>query len=231
MSQHLVFLLRRLPSLSREEFQDYWRTTHGPLVAERAEVLGIRRYQQVHTTREGRPDAPPGFDGVAELWIDRTAPSPQRELASLELLEDERSFIDHSASPIFLVDDVVVRDGRIEGDRMMAAMHRRPGMTRAEFQRYWRDVHAKIPLEHPELGFRHYEQLHTTEDAETFPTAVVRGAPPPFDGVSIVYRDAWTGDPEQAAAVRGLVLEDEARFMDPSSPVTWYGRVEVVVDG
>ena len=36
----LTFCLRRLPHLSREEFQAYWRETHAPLVAERAEVLG-----------------------------------------------------------------------------------------------------------------------------------------------------------------------------------------------
>ena len=29
----LVFLLRRAPHLSLAEFQHYWRTTHGPLVA------------------------------------------------------------------------------------------------------------------------------------------------------------------------------------------------------
>ncbi|MGH7820684.1 MAG: EthD domain-containing protein [Candidatus Binatia bacterium] len=28
----LVFCLRRLPHLSRAEFQRYWRETHGPLV-------------------------------------------------------------------------------------------------------------------------------------------------------------------------------------------------------
>ena len=228
MARRLEFFLCRLPSLSREEFQDYWRTKHGPLVAERAEVLGIRRYQQVHTTRAGRVDT---FDGVAELWIDPTPASPERDQASLELLEDERNFIDHSASPIFMVDDMVINEGRIEGDRMTAAMHRRPDMSRAEFQRYWHDVHGRFPVDHPELGFRHYEQLHTTADAESFPTALARGVPPPFDGVSIVYRDTWPGDPEQAAAVRQMVLEDEPRFMAADSPMTWYGRVEVVIAG
>ena len=45
----LVYCLRRLPELSREEFQRYWRENHGPLVRERADALGIRRYIQVHT--------------------------------------------------------------------------------------------------------------------------------------------------------------------------------------
>jgi len=32
----LVFCLTRLPHLSREEFQRYWRERHGPLVRESA---------------------------------------------------------------------------------------------------------------------------------------------------------------------------------------------------
>ncbi|HBQ49001.1 MAG TPA: EthD family reductase, partial [Hyphomonas atlantica] len=46
----LTFCLRRLPHLSREEFQVYWREKHAPLVAKHAEVLGILRYVQNHTS-------------------------------------------------------------------------------------------------------------------------------------------------------------------------------------
>jgi hypothetical protein len=35
----IVFCLRRKPGLSREAFQEYWRTNHAPLVAERAKRL------------------------------------------------------------------------------------------------------------------------------------------------------------------------------------------------
>ena len=73
----LTFCLTRLPHLSRDEFQAYWRGTHAPLVASVAETLQIRRYVQLHSLpsaastpiRESR-DAPPEYDGVAELWFD-----------------------------------------------------------------------------------------------------------------------------------------------------------------
>jgi uncharacterized protein (TIGR02118 family) len=77
----LTYCLHRLPSLSREEFQSYWRGNHAPLVAAAREALGIRRYIQQHTVdspigaanNEGR-GIPYGdgedFDGVAELWFD-----------------------------------------------------------------------------------------------------------------------------------------------------------------
>ena len=111
----LVFCARRLPRLSREEFQRYWRETHGPLVRRHASVLRIRRYVQVHTLdtpmnaalRASR-GGPEEFDGVAELWWDAledlqaAASTPEGQAAGLELLEDERRFIDLACSPLWV---------------------------------------------------------------------------------------------------------------------------------
>jgi uncharacterized protein (TIGR02118 family) len=121
----LVFALHRLPSLSREEFQRYWLETHGPLVRSHAEALGIRRYVQVHTVDtpaqqllRGSRGAPEEYDGVAELWFDSVdaigaaTATPEGTAASIELLEDERRFIDHARSPLWLAEEhpVVVGD-------------------------------------------------------------------------------------------------------------------------
>ena len=111
----LTFCLRRLPSLSREEFQRYWLETHGPLVHKHAGDLRIRRYVQLHTGNDdvnaglrqvrGGPEA---YDGVAELWWDSaedltaaTASEAGREAGRI-LLEDEQRFIDLANSPLFL---------------------------------------------------------------------------------------------------------------------------------
>lgn len=216
--------------MTREDFQRYWHTTHGPLVVERADVLGIRRYRQIHTTREGRADAPPGFDGVAELWFDQRPDSPELRQAARDLLDDEARFIDLARSPLFLADEVVMYDGKVEGECMIAALRRLPGTTRADFQRHWREVHGPLALTFPELGFRDYVQLHTVADAESYPPALRRGAPAPFDGVTEVYRDEWTGSPDSLRAARAVILEDEDRFMDHASSPTWWGRVEVLLD-
>jgi uncharacterized protein (TIGR02118 family) len=73
----LTFALVRLPHLTREQFQDYWLNTHGPLVASVKDALRIRRYVQLHSFDEALSagirasrDAPPQFDGVAQLWYD-----------------------------------------------------------------------------------------------------------------------------------------------------------------
>jgi uncharacterized protein (TIGR02118 family) len=112
----ITFCLTRLPHLSRQEFQTYWRETHAPLVAERAELLRIRRYLQSHTLPDevfaglaASRGGPPAYDGVAELWWDRIEDlgndDPAARQAGLELLEDERKFIDLAKSPIFLVEE------------------------------------------------------------------------------------------------------------------------------
>ena len=110
----LVFPLRRLPSLSREEFQRYWFDVHGPLVRSHAEALGIRRYVQVHTLPEAvnaavraSRGAPEAYDGVAELWYDslealiENSRRPEARAAAALLLEDERRFIDLPRSPLW----------------------------------------------------------------------------------------------------------------------------------
>ena len=111
----LVFCLRRLPHLSRAEFQRYWRERHAPLVRSHAVTLGIRRYVQTHTFDDPANDAlqasrggPDAFDGVAELWWDdasalaQATATPQGRAASLALLEDEGRFIDLPRSPLFV---------------------------------------------------------------------------------------------------------------------------------
>ena len=117
----LVFCLRRLPHLSRAEFQRYWLEQHGPLVRSHAATLHIRRYVQTHTDDLPLTDAlratrgaPEPYDGVAELWWDSadalaaaTASDAGRQ-AGLALLEDERRFIDLAQSPLFVAEEHVV---------------------------------------------------------------------------------------------------------------------------
>ena len=117
----LVFCLRRLPQLSRAQFQRYWRETHGPLVQRHAATLRIRRYVQLHTLDHPLQDAlrasrggPEAFDGVAELWwesrddLAATLRDPAGQQAAAELLEDERRFIDLARSPLWIGEEHAV---------------------------------------------------------------------------------------------------------------------------
>ena len=116
----LTFCLKRLPSLTRAQFQDYWFNTHAPLVAKHREALRIRRYVQLHTGNDAMNaavaasrGAPEVFDGVAELWWDSfddimTNDSAEARAAGLALLEDERKFIDLPRSPLFFGEEKTV---------------------------------------------------------------------------------------------------------------------------
>ncbi len=118
----MIFCLKRLPQLSRDEFQRYWRERHAPLVKRHAANLGVRRYVQSHTVSrprlamvsEVRGSAGRDFDGVAELWWDSlesllaAVSTEAGQVAGRELLEDEARFIDLPNSPIFFADELEV---------------------------------------------------------------------------------------------------------------------------
>ncbi|MFQ5697024.1 MAG: EthD domain-containing protein [Myxococcota bacterium] len=111
----LSFCLHRLPQLSREEFQRYWREEHAPLVARHSKVLRIERYVQLHSVEPSLNEAfrvgrggPEEYDGIAQLWwssvedlVQATA-SDEGRRAGEELLADERRFIDLARSPLWL---------------------------------------------------------------------------------------------------------------------------------
>lgn len=117
----LTFCLKRLPGLSREEFQTYWREKHAPLVAKHAKTLGIARYVQTHAlthdfnaVMQGSREAPDMYDGIAELWFEswealfKAGENPGNAEAGAALLEDERKFIDLSRSPLWFNEEHVI---------------------------------------------------------------------------------------------------------------------------
>jgi uncharacterized protein (TIGR02118 family) len=117
----LTFCLRRLPSLSVLEFQDYWLNNHGPLVRRLQPALGMVRYVQLHRLDTDLADgmrrvrnAPEPYDGVAELWWEsedtyRAARrNPEAREAGRLLLEDEAKFIDLARSPLWLNREEVI---------------------------------------------------------------------------------------------------------------------------
>jgi uncharacterized protein (TIGR02118 family) len=117
----LTFCLRRLPSLTLAEFQDYWLTKHGPLVRRLQPALGMMRYVQLHRRDDDLADgmhkvrgAPEPYDGVAELWwaseesFRAARKNPEAREAGRLLLEDEAEFIDLAQSPLWLNREQVI---------------------------------------------------------------------------------------------------------------------------
>ena len=83
-----------------------------------AATLRIRRYVQLHTREDALNDVlrasrggPEPYDGIAELWwesredLQAATASPEGRQANLELLEDERRFIDLGRSPLWIAEE------------------------------------------------------------------------------------------------------------------------------
>jgi uncharacterized protein (TIGR02118 family) len=120
--------------------------------------------------------------------------------------------------------------------KLVFTLHRREGMTREDFHRYWRDQHAPLVQRHAAaLHIRRYVQVHLHETYLNEAIAGQRGSQPQFyDGVAELWWDsledlaaALSSEAAQAAAQE--LLEDEERFIDlPRSPL-WLGEENVVV--
>ena len=115
--------------------------------------------------------------------------------------------------------------------RLIFVLRRNPNMSRAEFQRYWREVHGPLVAKHATtLNVLRYVQVHTLEDPINDQLAGARGAmEPPYDGVAELWwtkREALVSTVGNAAgrAAAQELLEDEARFIDlPHSPL-WFAH-------
>lgn len=113
--------------------------------------------------------------------------------------------------------------------RLIFLLRRRPELSLAEFQRYWREEHGPLVASHAQrIGALRYIQVHRLDDEINARMAKSRGGmEEPYDGVAELW---W--DSEQALtgvlATKGgqmagdALLEDERKFIDlPNSPL-WF---------
>lgn len=121
--------------------------------------------------------------------------------------------------------------------KLVFTIRRREGMTRDEFQRYWRSEHAPLVERQAEvLRIRRYVQTHARDTEADGALAGSRGSEPRhYDGVAELWWDSVEDLLEASSSEDGQVaanalLEDERRFIDlPNSPI-WLGEENVVID-
>ena len=117
--------------------------------------------------------------------------------------------------------------------KLIFCLHRRPELSREQFQAYWRDRHAPLVASFaPVLGIRRYVQCHTLDDVSFAAMTASRGSLPGYDGVA----ELWFDSLEQCLAARGpdareagrALLEYERRFIDLSrSPLFFADELPV----
>lgn len=118
--------------------------------------------------------------------------------------------------------------------RLIFCLRRLPALSQAEFQDYWRNVHAPLVAERAAaLRIARYVQHHTLYDPALRPLLGPRAVDDPYDGVAeLGWHDLGDlrGNDSDAARQAGRdLLEDERRFIDlPRSPI-FLARSDVIV--
>src|SRR5260221_12725022 len=110
--------------------------------------------------------------------------------------------------------------------RLTFVLRRKAGMSLADFQKYWREVHGPMVAKHAtRLNILRYVQVHTLEDPIDDQLAGARGGMErPYDGVAELWwanRGALLGTATAQADAKEL-LEDECRFIDLANSPLWF---------
>ncbi len=254
----LTYVLRRLPSLSRAEFQQYWRNTHSPLVAKHATTLACRKYVQVHTLEDPlnaafaqtRGSLEP-YDGVAKLWwntkeeLQQVVSTAAGRHAASELLEDEKRFIDFSRSSVWFAielpqvnptpEDLVATENSPIVALFYCFRHL-PTLSLEEAQLYWRMQHGPIVRAHAHAArIRRYLQVHRLDDPLIDQLRSSRG---PMEEPYTGHAELWFDRQELMAAlsspegIKGFeaFLADERVFIDFSRSALWLAKEHVFID-
>jgi uncharacterized protein (TIGR02118 family) len=246
----LTYVLRRLPTLSRQEFQQYWRQTHGPLVAKHAQTLACRKYVQVHTLddplnaafAESRGLMEP-YDGMANLWWDNieellhALSTPAGQHAGEEWLEDEHHFIDFARSAMWFAmelpqvnptPETLVATETSSLLCFVACVQYLPTLSLDAAQLYWRMHHGpKVRTYAHAARLRRYLQGHRLADDPLIERLRTRrgGMDAPFTGHAEGWWDrqeltAALGTPEGRKAFETFE-EDERTFIDHARSAYW----------
>jgi uncharacterized protein (TIGR02118 family) len=151
--------LKRKPGLSHEQFLRHWKDVHVPMSHE---VPGLRGYVvSTIVSEQARSDVPAlemdEFDGLAQVWFDDLAaraaagasPEGRRWHADgAEIIGNIRMFVTTEQHV------VPVPANNRPRFKTLTVIQRKAGATPEQFRHAWRDEHAPMAKEVPDLrGF------------------------------------------------------------------------------
>lgn len=254
----LVHLLKHAPDIGLQQFSDYWRDEHGPLVASHQARLGLLRHVQTHRDLSGqdldlkagkvRGGVEPPYDGIAEYWWAseqelRTAlATVAGQKAQAELIASERRFVDLAASPLWFAHEYPQVATALQRPvalpksgvtKLNFALRPLPGQTVAEAQAYWLTSHGPLVRSHSGArGLLGYYQVHRYETSLAAEFEAGRGTrAESYMG----HAEAWSDrlspreGPEMQAATDAAVA-DERNFIDWRRSTIFVGKELVFVN-
>jgi len=118
--------------------------------------------------------------------------------------------------------------------KIIFCLTRKKGLSREEFQDYWRNIHAdKVSAVAKDIGMVRYLQCHSFDTPMNAALANARGGLEGYDGVMEGY---WNSE-EEALSFLGsdagkagakLLLDDEAKFIDFARSPVFMTREHVI---
>lgn len=192
----IITFMYRKEGWAVEDFQDYWRFTHGDLVRK---IPDIKGYVQCHTLLSGykRPTPPPA-DGIEEIFFNslESAKALETSAEGLAAISDLENFADTSRLCRIITEEVLIKEGATHGDMVknIEFVSRKAGMPLEDFRHYWKHIHG--PLAAKIKMIKHYVQSHTLL------TEYEKDTPPAYDGTA----ETWF---EDTAAMRHSAMTPE----------------------
>jgi uncharacterized protein (TIGR02118 family) len=179
----IFYLIPKRPDISDEQFHSHWRGVHAELALR---IKNLRRYVQSHRIKHAGFGLSSPYEGIAEVWFDSLDAAKQMR-DSREYIDgafaDEPNFIDTSRLTWLATQENVVLDGPAMSKdtpsvKALFFPKRKPGMSVADYQHYWRTTHGPIVPKTP--GLLRYVQCHV------LPETYQEGTPA-YDGVAELW--------------------------------------------
>jgi uncharacterized protein (TIGR02118 family) len=222
-------LIVKKPGISEEQFHSHWRGIHAQLALR---ITSLRRYVQSHRLPGLTASFPsPRFDGAAEIWFDNLDAALQMR-ESLEYLEgaykDEPNFINQPELRWLATQENIVVAGAPMAKNATCVkgvflVKRKPGLSVAEFQDYWRMKHAPLVPRTPHL--LRYVQCHV------LPETYESDTPPAYDGVAELwwpnvekFTESWASPELQVEQ-----LTDAKQFVDGQNSAAFLAEENRVI--
>ena len=205
----LVRLAKRSPANSVDDFR---RQADAASAWSSAVPYGLRRATQALTLAAAYRRGEPACDVIDELSFDDEA-SAVRCLADPAFAAVWASpLLDPASIACLVVEEHIAKPGPVSAPfvKNYELVTKRPDMDRAEFDRYWAQVHGPLAATIPTI--RRYVQAHLSPGTTATPAA-------PYDGLAITWFD------DVAAMRAGAATEayaqtraDEANFLAGELP-------------
>lgn len=214
--------LAHKPGTTHAAFLQHWVETHAPM---HVAVPGLRGYllgipAQSHSRADVAGLAMGDFDGVAQLWFDdedamaasQASPGGQAWLADLQSFTGQ-------ALAFVTQEEVALPIARPRpGYRALSVVKRKPGAASEDFQRHWREIHATMAREVPDLrGF-------------VVSGILAQGVPPGLEPIALDgpidgFAESWVEDLDARAR---MVASPEAKRWFADGAIL-FGAVKTVV--